>query len=364
MASVDWQKIKGGTEAKAMFRHCDTEKRVASKHTNTDIDVTRTYLNMEFGAFDGGYDKVCEEYDSYIEALDAKPGANKRKDRVTLVGWSIPVPEGMDEDTAREWCVEAYRVMCEQYGDTVLGGSAHFDEVHEYTDAATGARRESRPHLHMYAVPEVDGKLNAKAFMSRRNMVAANNAMEAMTQARFPGYRFQTGAKKKSRRTVEELKQASDVRAIEDAAQAEAARIVEQARARADRIEAEAAVHAEQAEAHMKAARRMRSEASERLSKASETLEAVQSTLADAETLETALRTSKGDTLARALEFMEGIRYKDGTTARKRFETRELVMGRRVNVNGRSRSQMAADVDKLGRRIAQHQKQDDKEVQR
>ena len=52
MASVDWQKIKGGTEAKAMFRHCDTEKRVASKHTNADIDVTRTYLNMEFGAFD------------------------------------------------------------------------------------------------------------------------------------------------------------------------------------------------------------------------------------------------------------------------------------------------------------------------
>lgn len=83
MASVDWQKIKGGTEAKAMFRHCDTEKRVASKHTNADIDVTRTYLNMEFGAFDDGYDKVCEEYDSSQEVRDkgtrhGSPGERER----------------------------------------------------------------------------------------------------------------------------------------------------------------------------------------------------------------------------------------------------------------------------------------------
>lgn len=363
MASVDWQKIKGGTEAKAMFRHCDTEKRVASKHTNADIDVTRTYLNMEFGAFDDGYDKVCEEYDSHIEALDAKPGANKRKDRVTLVGWSIPVPEGMDEDKAREWCVEAYRVMCEQYGDTVLGGSAHFDEIHEYTDAETGARRESRPHLHMYAVPEVDGKLNAKAFMSRRNMVAANNAMEAMTQERFPGYRFQTGAKKKSRRTVEELKQASDVRAIEDAAQAEAARIVEEARKRADDIEAKAVLDAEQTAKTYKNMAAMeyhdimdiRRGLSKTLTEAEKDLKAIQDTLVQSEGLKTALSASQSDELSRAKDFMGKYRLKDGSTVLDKFEDEERKRAQAVQQGtSKRRDTLAARANMLSGRIAQH----------
>lgn len=240
MASCDWQKFKGGTEAKAIFRHCESEKRLEMEHSNTDINKARTWMNMQFEAFDGGYDAVCKAYDDYIEALDAKPGQNKRKDRVTLVGLEIPTPEGMPDDVAREWCIDAYEVVRQQLGDTVLGGVAHFDEVHEYRDPETKETRTSRPHLHMYAVPDVGGKLNAKQYTGRRNMVAMNASIEAMTAARYPGFKFQNGTKKKSKKSVEELKNDSERAEIVAQAEAEAAKIVQEARERADTIEADA----------------------------------------------------------------------------------------------------------------------------
>ena len=95
MAGCNWEKFKGGTESKAMFRHCDTERRLEATHSNADIDKSRTYMNMPFGAFEGGYENVCKAYDEYIGELDKNPGQNKRKDRVTLVGLSIPAPDGM-----------------------------------------------------------------------------------------------------------------------------------------------------------------------------------------------------------------------------------------------------------------------------
>lgn len=263
VASCDWKKIKGAGEAKAMFRHCDEEKRLELNHANKQIDKSRTPLNMAFGEFEGGYENVCKAYDDFIADLDSMPGANKRKDRVTLVGWSVPVPEGMDEHTAREWTVDVYRVMVEEYGDCLLGGSAHFDEVHEYKDAETGAKRESRAHLHMYAVPVVDGKLNAKQFTARRNMVRVNNAIEAMTQANYPGFQFQTGTKQKSRKSVEELKNESAVREVVEQAEKDAAKIVAQAQNRADSMEARAAEFLDSAEADRDAAKRSLSLAKE-----------------------------------------------------------------------------------------------------
>lgn len=389
MASCDWMKIKGAGEAKAMFRHCDEEKRLECEHSNKDIDKTRTHLNLSFGAFEDGYEAVCKAYDDFIADLDSLPGANKRKDRVTLVGWSIPAPKGMDENTAREWTVELYRLMIDRYDDVLLGGTAHFDEVHEYKNAETGKTEESRIHVHMYAVPAIDGKLNAKQFMSRKNMVQMNNAIEAMTQARFPGYRFMDGTQKKSTKSVEELKNESALREAIEQAQAEAERIIAEAWKRADDMEAEASqkideanqyaedvqesvnsfMDASEKEAerrseqiikdaeHTAALRRLegsqsRREASELLTEARTILEAVKA-------LEEAQRSSEGAKLQRALEFMDSIRYKDGTTVKDRFERRELVFGHKATPK-RSRAEIEAEIDNLCDRVNQ-QKQSDGE---
>lgn len=241
MAGCNWEKFKGGTESKAMFRHCDTERRLEATHSNADIDKSRTYLNMPFGAFEGGYENVCKVYDEYIGELDKNPGQNKRKDRVTLVGLSIPSPDGMDDETAAHWFIDVYEALYDRFGDTLIGGVVHFDEVHEYTDAETGEKRLSRPHLHAYAVPDIGGKLNAKQYTARRQMVALNNAIEAVTSARYPGYKFMTGKGTKSKKSVEQLKQESAYAEVIAEAEAEAAKIIETARSRADVMEAEAA---------------------------------------------------------------------------------------------------------------------------
>lgn len=252
MASCDWEKKKGAIEAKALFRHCDTEEREKTEHSNKDIDKSLTHLNMSFGFYDNpggsGYDAICKAYDDYIADLDSRAGANKRKDRVTLCALNLTVPAGMDDATAQMWCIEAYEVLYDCFGGRLLGGTAHFDERHTYIDTETKKERMSRVHLQAQVIPEVDGRLNAKALTSRSNMIILNNRIEEMTKSRFPGYKFMTGEKKKSRKTVEELKQASDVLAVTVEAQQEAAKIVEEARQRADKLDDEAVEKLEKAE--------------------------------------------------------------------------------------------------------------------
>lgn len=369
MASCDWKKFKGGTEAKAVFAHCESDERLTREHSNTDINKARTHLNMAFDAFEDGYTGVCKAYDDCIEALDANPKQNKRKDRVTCVGLEIPAPDGMSDDMAREWCVDAYEAVRERLGDTVLGGVAHFDEIHDYRDPETKEVRTSRPHLHIYAVPDVGGKLNAKQYTARRQMVGMNAAIEAMTAAKYPGFKFQNGTKKKSKKSVEALKNDSERAEIIAKAEAEAAKLVEDARQRADRMDAEAAQHLEAAEAAETASKRSLSlanekaegiieaaqkeaqKASESFSEATKTLEAVKSTLEASKGLETARKTSAESKLERALEFMEGIKYKNGDTARKRFETKEIMSGHSSKTPTRSRIELERQAGDLADRI-------------
>lgn len=274
MASVNWEKFKKSGEAKAKLRHSAADERAKTNHTNKDIDTSKTYLNLSFGAL-SKYDEVCEAYDERLAWLDEQPGANRRKDRVTLVGLYIPAPAGMDDMTARGWFVDVYEIVCDELGDdNVLGGSAQFDETHEYVDVETKEKRMSRAHLHAYAVPEKDGKLNAKAVTSRLAMIRMNNRIEEMTRQRYPEYQFMDGSKKKSRKSVEQLKQESDkIAVVQDAkakaeeilqqAQEQSAKLIEEARARADKVEARVADMEWKAEEDREAVRRERAKVEE-----------------------------------------------------------------------------------------------------
>ena len=48
MASVNFQKCKGGASAKAIIRHCDSEKRENASHSNESIDTTKTEKNLTY----------------------------------------------------------------------------------------------------------------------------------------------------------------------------------------------------------------------------------------------------------------------------------------------------------------------------
>lgn len=206
MASVNFEKLKTPQKVKAMLRHCDGEERVEANHSNIDIDKSKTSGNMQ-GNMD--YAAACQRYDERIAFLDAKPGANKRKDRVTCFGLNVPAPKDLKPEDEKAFFLAVIKIIINQYGeDNIVQYYMHQDEKHEYIHAETGERCMSRSHLQCYVVPEHNGKLNGKWFSSRANMVKLNNAIHRMAQEQFD-VMFMDGSKRKSRKPVEQLKNES-----------------------------------------------------------------------------------------------------------------------------------------------------------
>ena len=207
MASIDFMKLHLPQDVKRTLRHCDRDYRLKDNHANPDIDKSRTFLNGQ--SFD--YPTACKRYDDRIEELDSVEGANKRKDRVTAFSLDIPIVHGIsdEESYADDICdiienaVGSENVVCEY---------VHFDEIHDYIDSETGEKKTSLAHLHIIVVPEIDGKLNGKAFSSRKNMKALNAAVDKMTREKY-NVPFLTGNfyKTKSVKSVEELKNDSRI---------------------------------------------------------------------------------------------------------------------------------------------------------
>lgn len=206
MASVNFEKLKAAQQVKAMFRHCDEEKRLETNHSNIDINKSATPNNLQ-GNLD--YDAACKRYDDRIAYLDSQSGANRRKDRVTCFGLNVPAPKDLKPEDEKAFFMSVLEIIKNQYGeDNIIQYYMHQDEKHEYINSETGERCMSRSHMQCYVVPEHNGKLNGKWFSNKSNMIKINNAIHKMAQEQF-GVMFMDGSKKKSRKTVEQLKSES-----------------------------------------------------------------------------------------------------------------------------------------------------------
>lgn len=194
------------------MEHCDREERSKHEHSNKDIrkDLIQNNFQMK-----RTYSETAKAYDDRIAYLDAQEGANKRKDRVTCFSLEIPFPERLNALDGVSWTNRVLSAISGQYGrQNILQAYVHRDEVHDYVDAETGKQRTSRSHIHVLVIPEHDGKLNGKWFSSKANMNKLNNTIQAMTQSEY-GCNFMDGSKRKSRAEVEELKNRSDIKALE-----------------------------------------------------------------------------------------------------------------------------------------------------
>lgn len=218
MSSVNWQKQRRG-EAKAKIRHDDKHERKEAKHTNPDIDVSRTGDNLEWkpSGFKGRYDYAskCARLDKRIAELDANPARKRRrKDRPELVSANVPCPAAVTDKDA--WAKKVLSILVANTGGMPNFVSAvfHKDEVHEYLDAKTGEPRMSLEHLTYKFVPGYNGILDAKSMIDRDLMHRVNDEIELMTQREF-GCKFMTGEKKKGG-PVEELKCGSVQKLIEE----------------------------------------------------------------------------------------------------------------------------------------------------
>lgn len=216
MASVDFHhKCKGGSHAKATLRHNDKEKRREPDvdHANPHLNKSLTYQNRAY--YGRSYKEACDRYDKRIHELDSTTNDNTRKDRVTMVGLEVPRPPEMTNRRDQEkWFRRVCDIMTELYGsENVIEGYFHADEIHDYYDPAEGKVKTSVEHIHFDVIPEVDGKLNAKAFCARKNITKINNIIERMTFSEF-GCHFHTGTGKRGKE-VEQLKMESVVAALE-----------------------------------------------------------------------------------------------------------------------------------------------------
>lgn len=217
MASVKAEggKFKGTQAVRAQFIHSAPDSRLEHEHSNPDIDKSRTHLNTSINGL--LFKDVYQMYRDRIHELDSSTNTNRRKDRVTMVGLELTLPNGIPADQEDMWFKRAVEVMQDVLGEhTFMECYIHRDELHTYSDATTGEKKLSRTHGHTYWVPEHDGKLNAKWFTGLPNLVALNNAVENMSVKEF-GVHYMTGEKSMSKGSTELLKKKSAQRALKEA---------------------------------------------------------------------------------------------------------------------------------------------------
>lgn len=234
MASVDYHKCKAGTgEAGALLRHCDVQERLQHDHGNEHIDKDLTQFNAQG---DRSYRQAMSALRDRLAELDARPGANKRKDRVECFMLEVPIPAGHDPQRFTEMAV---REISDMYGErNIINWYLHQDEVHTYMDH--GEERTSLCHVHVAVVPEIDGRLCGKEFSSRARMVELNRRIDEGARE-LGGPAFLTGEHPR-KRSVEALKIASYREASEAAERAERERSAAELAARLQNQVAQEAV--------------------------------------------------------------------------------------------------------------------------
>lgn len=207
MSSLNLAKIKQH-ELKALLRHCDKNERLKVEHSNEEINKEMTWKNAQFC---GSYEEVCNYFDDILRELDSKPKANTRYDRVVAYAIEGTLPEPDEEkDTQKQrdaWIAGIEKVIKREYPEmVVLAKYIHYDEVHEYINPENGERVFSRPHVHMYVMPVIEGRLNGKKFFQyKTSLIQLHRQIDDLTRSIY-GFSYGNGTKKKSFDTVEHLK--------------------------------------------------------------------------------------------------------------------------------------------------------------
>lgn len=201
MASIHYGKIKTAAQVKAWLRHCDSEQRLIREHKNEHIDKNKISENINFMKL--SYEESCDRFTERVKELDSTTNKNKRKDRVQCFGLCISMPEGLSRENEVGLMEETVKLFEKEYGKkNLISAVAHYDEVHEYVRDAE--IRESRGHLHIFIVPELQGQLCGKKFSSKNEMKRMNREIDKVCFEKF-GVHFLTG-EKAMKKSVEEMK--------------------------------------------------------------------------------------------------------------------------------------------------------------
>lgn len=221
--SADCRKYKR-SESASIIRHNDKEERLKHEHKNQHIDKSMTYLNDDFIGM--SYREKYNKFKFKINDLDKTTNKNIRKNRVELVTVECHVPYEMfleehddfieKDDKSKEnsypkcraFMTQVYNYVKDWLGDeNIISADVHFDEIHAYLDSRDKQVKLSMPHIHITAIPCIEGRLCAKQIYTKAAFTKLNKDID--TIAHNMGYEFLTG-KSPGKLTVEQLKAMSN----------------------------------------------------------------------------------------------------------------------------------------------------------
>ena len=210
MGAFHFKKLKQ-SKVKAMLRHCDKEERPKHKHSNKHIDVSKSHTNKQVFNLDEAY----KRFEDRVKYLDETTNKNKRKNRVPAVALNIKPPYDFPKDQLDEFFYETIEFYKTKFGEeNFINAYIHSDEIHEFTDAETGAKKVSLPEVHFFFVPEQEGGLNASELVGNSIKIGKyHKEFEKFVNTRF-NVKFHTGEAKKTGRTAEELKNLSETKEL------------------------------------------------------------------------------------------------------------------------------------------------------
>lgn len=210
MASVSVQ--KWGTAA-ACRGQCIHVYREGKKYGNPDIDQDKAGCVWVIGTA-----KECQKsIRETIAKIDKnRPPKRVKKDRKTVAELCVPAPrEGTSQEDAMRFFATVYDEL-DAAGYHVCGGAVHGDEVHDYVDPDDKRMHRSRLHMHVLLVPETDRGVNMKSWLTKSRFRELNALCDRVCMQEL-GHPYQDGSGRRSRGTVEALKEKSSAELLRTA---------------------------------------------------------------------------------------------------------------------------------------------------
>lgn len=208
MASVTVQ--KWGTAA-ACRGQCIHIYREGKRYGNPDINPELAACVWTMSDLKTSQ-KTIRETIAKIDKI--RPPKRVKKDRKTVAELCVPAPR---EGTSQEDALRFFQSVYDELGAAgyhVCGGAVHGDEVHDYIDPDDKQLHRSRLHMHVLIVPETAERgLNMKSWLTKARFRELNSLCDRVCEREL-GHPYQDGSKKRSRGTVEALKERSGVEMI------------------------------------------------------------------------------------------------------------------------------------------------------
>lgn len=202
MASVSVQKW---STAAACRGQCIHVYREGKGYANPDIDPDKAGHVWVIGTA-----KECQKsIRETIAKIDKKrPPKRVKRDRKTVAELCVPAPrEGTSQEDAMRFFAAVYDEL-DTAGYHVCGGAVHGDETHDYIDPDDKKLHRSRLHMHVLLVPETDQGVNMKSWLTKSRFRELNALCDRVCMQEL-GHPYQDGSGRRSRGTVEALKERS-----------------------------------------------------------------------------------------------------------------------------------------------------------